>query len=154
MYNSLTKVSFDQNYIITAEFQTGEIKNYDLKKLFDKYPVFLKLVENPSLYYNGKIAPGGCGIIFSDEIDIATEELYLNSTLLKVKNIDDINIRIANMVSKAREEKKMTQTELSKITGIHQAEISKIERGIGNPSIKTLQRIAKGLGLNLELFIR
>ena len=29
--------------------------------------------------------------------------------------------------------------ELAKITNIHQAEISKIERGIGNPSIKTLE---------------
>ena len=47
-----------------------------------------------------------------------------------------------------------TQKELAEITKIHQAEISKIERGIGNPSIKTLERIAKGLGLNLELFIR
>ena len=154
MYSSIIKVSFEENYIIISEFQTGEIKKYDLKKLFDKYPVFRNLKENPDLFYNGKIAPGGCGLIFTDEIDIAAEELYLNSTLIKTNNIDDINIRIANMISKAREEKKITQTELSKITGIHQAEISKIERGIGNPSIKTLQRIAKGLGLNLELFIR
>ena len=47
----------------------------------------------------------------------------------------------------------MTQSELAKITNIHQAEISKIERGIGNPSIKTLERMAKGLGLKLELFL-
>ena len=61
---------------------------------------------------------------------------------------------MANNLAKIIGKHQLTQTELSKITGIHQAEISKIERGIGNPSIKTLQRIAKGLGLNLELFIR
>ena len=58
------------------------------------------------------------------------------------------------MISKARNKKGITQKELAIITGIHQAEISKIERGIGNPSIRTLERIAKGLGLKLELFIR
>ena len=63
-------------------------------------------------------------------------------------------MKIANQISLARNKKNLTQTELAKITGIHQAEISKIERGIGNPSIKTLERIAQGLELTLELFLK
>ena len=49
----------------------------------------------------------------------------------------------------ARNEKGITQKELSSITGITQGDISKLENGTANPSIRTLQRIAEGLGKNL-----
>ena len=48
----------------------------------------------------------------------------------------------------------LTQKDLALRSGINQADISRLENGNGNPSIKTLERIAKGLGLSLELFIR
>ena len=51
----------------------------------------------------------------------------------------------------ARNEAGITQTELSRRTGIAQTDISKLERGNGNPSLKTLKRLAEGLGMTLEL---
>ena len=51
----------------------------------------------------------------------------------------------------ARNEKGITQKELSFITGITQGDISKLENGTANPSIRTLQRIAEGLGKNLVI---
>ena len=51
----------------------------------------------------------------------------------------------------ARNEAGITQTELSKRTGIAQTDISKLERGNGNPSLKTLKSLAEGLGMTLEL---
>ena len=51
----------------------------------------------------------------------------------------------------ARTEAGITQTELSRRTGIAQTDISKLERGNGNPSLKTLKRLAEGLGMTLEL---
>ena len=51
----------------------------------------------------------------------------------------------------ARNEKGMTQKELSSLTGITQGDISKLENGTANPSIRTLQRIAEGLGKNLVI---
>ena len=45
----------------------------------------------------------------------------------------------------------MTQKELAEKTGIYQADISKLERGIGNPSVSTLKRLADGLGLDLQI---
>ena len=45
----------------------------------------------------------------------------------------------------------LTQSELSKITGIAQGDISKLERGNGNPSIKTLKRLAAGMGKTLKI---
>ena len=45
----------------------------------------------------------------------------------------------------------MSQSELAKASGINQADISKIERGLANPSISTLKRLAKGLGAELNV---
>ena len=45
----------------------------------------------------------------------------------------------------------LTQKELSEKTGIYQADISKLERGLGNPSLSTLKRLADGL--NMDIYI-
>ena len=52
---------------------------------------------------------------------------------------------------KAREENNMTQVELSKLTGISQADISRLENGEANPTIEMLSRIAYAFGKKLEL---
>ena len=51
----------------------------------------------------------------------------------------------------AREEKSMTQQALADITGINRADISKIENGNANPSLRTMKRLAKGLGKTLKI---
>jgi len=51
----------------------------------------------------------------------------------------------------ARHELNLTQKELSERTGIAQAEISKLEQGESNPTIRTLQRLAKGMGKRLQI---
>lgn len=51
----------------------------------------------------------------------------------------------------ARNKKHVTQKELSEATGIAQSDISKIENGSGNPTIKLLQRLANGLNMNLKI---
>ena len=50
-----------------------------------------------------------------------------------------------------RKEKNITQKELADLTGIAQADISRIENGNSNPSIQTLQRLAAGLGMRVKL---
>ncbi len=55
----------------------------------------------------------------------------------------------------ARKDSGMTQKELSEKTGINQSDISKLENGTANPSLKTLQRLADGMGMVLKLeFVR
>ncbi len=51
----------------------------------------------------------------------------------------------------ARKLSGLTQKELSDKTGIAQGDISKMENGSANPSIKTLQRLAAGMGMKLKL---
>lgn len=45
----------------------------------------------------------------------------------------------------------LTQKELSERTGIAQSDISKFETGNGNPSLKTVQRLAAGMGMKVRL---
>ena len=52
---------------------------------------------------------------------------------------------------RARRTAGLTQKELSSRTGIAQSDISKLERGIGNPSLKTLARLAEGMDLQMSL---
>ena len=55
----------------------------------------------------------------------------------------------------ARKESGLTQKELSERTGIAQSDISKLERGNANPSLRTLQRLAEGMGMRLKIeFVR
>ncbi len=51
----------------------------------------------------------------------------------------------------ARNSCNITQKELAAATGIAQSDISKIENGLGNPTIRLLQRLANGLNMNLKV---
>ena len=54
----------------------------------------------------------------------------------------------------AREKTGLTQKELSRRTGITQCDISRLEHGNANPSLKTLQRLARGLNMKLTIEFR
>jgi len=51
----------------------------------------------------------------------------------------------------SRREKNISQQELADVTGINRSDISKIENGNANPSLKTIKRVAKGLGKRVEI---
>lgn len=58
---------------------------------------------------------------------------------------------IIRSLIEARKSLHLTQKELSKRTGITQADISRIENGTRNPSLDMLKRLAKGMGMKLRL---
>lgn len=51
----------------------------------------------------------------------------------------------------ARKLRGITQKELSEKSGIAQGDISKLENGNGNPSIRTLQRLAAAMDMSLKI---
>lgn len=51
----------------------------------------------------------------------------------------------------ARLSQKLTQKQLAEKTGINQADISKLENGTRNPSLKLLKRLADGMGMDLKV---
>ena len=54
-------------------------------------------------------------------------------------------------IVEGRDEQALTQKQLSEMTGITQADISRFENGTGNPSLRTLKRLAEGLGMSLKV---
>ena len=58
---------------------------------------------------------------------------------------------VANQLLQLRHDRGLSQAELSRRTGIKQAEISKIERGVIEPRTGTLSRLARGLDAQVTL---
>ena len=58
---------------------------------------------------------------------------------------------IRQAIIDARRASGMTQKELAERTGIAQGDISKLENGSANPSLRTLQRLAAGMGMKVEI---
>ena len=58
---------------------------------------------------------------------------------------------IIKTIVKSRKDNQLTQKELAERTGINQADISKLERGNANPSIRTLRRIASAMNMDLKV---
>lgn len=58
---------------------------------------------------------------------------------------------VVQAIIDARRNAGLTQKELSERTGIAQGDISKLENGNANPSIRTLQRLAAAMGMTLKV---
>lgn len=60
-------------------------------------------------------------------------------------------MNVIRAIIDARISQNITQKELADRTGIAQTEISRLENGTRNPSIKLLQRLAEGLDMVLNI---
>jgi Predicted transcriptional regulator with C-terminal CBS domains len=78
------------------------------------------------------------------------------------EQLEDINFRkeyediqpemdVIRAIVDARTAQNLTQKELSKRTGINQADISKLENGTRNPTVSLLKRLAEGMGMELRI---
>jgi len=59
--------------------------------------------------------------------------------------------RLARQLSDRRKERGLTQQALSKLSGVRQSEISEIESGSANPTVRTLNALAIALGTEIHL---
>ena len=55
------------------------------------------------------------------------------------------------ILTEARIQSGLTQRELADRTGMTQGDISRIEHGQANPSLRTLQRLAEGMDMQLQI---
>ena len=60
-------------------------------------------------------------------------------------------LQITQAIIKGREANNLTQAQLAAATGIDQGNISKLENGSANPSLRTLKRLAAGMGMKLKI---
>ncbi len=80
MFHKAKNVTPLPDYLLLVHFADGSDKQYDMKSLFDEYPVFLELKETPGLFNQAKVDPGGYGISWNENVDIDAEEIYQNGT--------------------------------------------------------------------------
>ena len=59
-------------------------------------------------------------------------------------------VSFGNSIRKLRAKRNLTQRELAKRAGLDVTYISGIERGVRNPSLKSLESVAKGLGCSIS----
>ncbi len=87
-----------------------------------------------------------------DKFKMSSYRKYKNEALkdANVKQAYDEYDIIQAMID-VRKAQNMTQKDLSEVTGITQADISRIENGTRNPSLEMLKRLATGMGMQLKL---
>ena len=150
MFHKAIDLKLLEGTSLEVSFQDGIVKRYDMSVLFSKYPQ-LKQLEDRSFFLSGKML-GAYGIVWSDDLDIETETIYEDGETVRHEKLI-VQQESAHAVAAARAIAGISQKQLAELSGIDQSDISKIERGIANPSVATLDRIAKALGGQLAISI-
>lgn len=141
-------MEYGEGTTLELTFQDGKVKRYNLSVLFEKYPQ-LEALKDRELFLSGKLL-GAYGIAWNDDLDIEAETIYEDGETIREEKPAAF-VLVGNVVAAARARKGISQKELSERSGIDQSDISKIERGIANPSVNTLNRIAQALDAKLQI---
>ena len=150
MFIHAIDVKFLKDVTLEMTFQDGKIVRYDMSKMFLKYPQLRELETNRQLFESGYIDAGGYGVIWNDELDFDALSIYEDGEVVGQVETT-INQQIGLLLAKTREEENVTQVELSKKSHIDQGDISKIEKGLGNPTIAKINKLFKALGKTISL---
>ena len=150
MTHKIKAVKPMENATLLVEFQNGTEKTYDMRILYPIFPQFEIFETDTELFNQVQVDMGGYGISWNDDLDLDAEDIWEDGIEIGKKKIDVV-AELAESLIKARENANITQKELAERTGIYQADISKIERGLANPSLSTLKRLAEGMGMELQL---
>lgn len=59
-------------------------------------------------------------------------------------------IKFGKKLKEVRLKKDLSQGDVARILGVHRTYISGLERGVRNPSLLTVQKVAKALGVNAK----
>lgn len=65
-----------------------------------------------------------------------------------------LNKKLGERLKKLRQEKGMSQGDIARKLGVHRSYISGIERGVRNPTVKNVERIAEALGVSPHMLLQ
>lgn len=150
MTHKIVSVKPMENFVLLVGFQNGIEKTYDMRTLYPVFPQFEVFENDVDLFNQVQVDMGGYGISWNDDLDLDAEDIWEDGIEVSKKEVDIVDLLAENLI-RARDIVGMTQKQLSESTGIYQADISKIERGLANPSLSTLKRLADGMGLKLRI---
>ncbi|MDD6807529.1 MAG: DUF2442 domain-containing protein [Oscillospiraceae bacterium] len=143
-----SSVEFTDGTTLEVTFQNGIVKKYDMMSLAKKFPQ-LEALKDRDLFLSGRLV-GGVGIVWTDELDISTDTIYECGEEIRQEEISAI-AKVGCSLLETRMNAGITQTELAKSAGMDQGDVSKIERGLANPSISTLERLAYAMNRKLNI---
>lgn len=83
MLYQITDMEILDGYKLRLNFTDGASKVYDMHILLDD-PVFSPL-KDEELFRKAYVDVGGFGVVWNDEIDLASEELYAHGVDVKVE---------------------------------------------------------------------
>lgn len=154
MMKEAVKLVLREKTLFDVIFLDGVVKRYDILSLADKFPQ-LNQLKDRSLFEKGHILGWG-GVIWNDELDVSVDTVYEDGIdVTNEYDYDEISLAILGYkIKDIRLGLFMSQEDLAKKTGIDQSDLSKIEKGLLNPSIKLINRIAKGLGTKVEILFK
>ena len=66
----------------------------------------------------------------------------------------DVRVRVGLNVQRLRRDKDLSQEELAARADVHQTYLSGVERGVRNPSILVLARIARALNVDVDELVK
>ena len=74
--------------------------------------------------------------------------------MIASKPMDNISKKFGQRARTIRLKQGLSQGDVAKRLNVHRSYVSSIERGIRNPSLKVIQRIAKALEVPIEKLIK
>lgn len=129
-------------------FTEGEAKIYDMLPLVERFEEFAPLRDRAT-FERVRVDAGGYGLSWTDEIDIAGNELYAHGIAVDV--IGSEKARIIAEVAAARKQAALSQTAVGEAAGIKQPVIARAESGETAPQLDTLLRMLAPLGKTLKV---
>ena len=152
MHYMAIDLKFLEDVTLEMTFQDGKVIRYDMSQMFNKYPQLEELRKNRKLFLSGHLDLTGFAVIWNDELDFDATSIYDDGEV--VGQIETpLALQLGFLLAKTRDEMNVTQVELSKKAHIDQGDISKIERGIGNPTLAKINKLFKALGKSLSLAV-
>lgn len=150
-YQKGVKLYLLEDTVIRILFEDGLTKEFDVKNVFDRMPEY-KFLDNRRIFEKAKLI-GWSGVSWSSEIDLSVDTIYYEGKTVESPE-NALPLIIGFKIKQARLEKELSQQELAKLTNLDQSEISKLEKGLFNPSIKFLDNISKSLGKKLDITLK
>ena len=126
----------------------GIIKRYDILKISNKFPQLNKL-KNRDLFLKGQLL-GWSGVVWNEDLDVAAETVYEDGVDVTNEYSGIEHFVFGYCVKKARLELGLSQKELAKRIGVTQSDLSKLEKGLANPCLKMMKRVANALETKLD----
>ena len=69
---------------------------------------------------------------------------------MEITKSKTISKKFGKSLRRLRLEKRMSQGDIARSLGVHRSYISGLERGVRNPTLTNIDRIAKALGINIQ----